>query len=63
MTKDLEKAMLLNLLNYGRAISDSAAYQLKSGEYNEDTFRGWISDINHILDLPYEEGEESDDNN
>lgn len=59
--KTLQNVVLLNVMNYGNAIVDSALFQMKNGDFNEDTFRGWIMDIEHQLDLLNEEEEESND--
>lgn len=56
----LQRVILLNIMNYGNAIVDSALYQMKEGCYNEDTFRNWIMDIEHQLDLLNEEEENND---
>ena len=59
--KTLQNVVLLNVMNYGNAIVDSALFQMKNGEFNEDTFRNWIMDIEHQLDLLHEEEEENND--
>ena len=48
--KVLQNVALINIMNYGNAIVDSALFQMKNGEFNEDTFRNWIMDIEHQLD-------------
>lgn len=57
--KTLQNVVLLNVMNYGNAIVDSVLFQMKNGDFNEDTFRGWIMDIEHQLDLLHEEEEEN----
>lgn len=59
--KTLQNVVLLNVMNYGNAIVDSALFQMKNGDFNEDTFRNWIMDIEHQLDLLNEEEEENND--
>ena len=59
--KTLQNVVLLNVMNYGNAIVDSVLFQMKNGDFNEDTFRNWIMDIEHQLDLLHEEEEESND--
>ena len=59
--KTLQNVVLLNIMNYGNAIIDSVLFQMKKGDFNEDTFRGWIMDIEHQLDLLHEEEEENND--
>lgn len=61
--KTLQNVVLLNIMNYGNAIVDSALFQMKNGEFNEDTFRNWIMDIEHQLDLLHEEEENNDQHN
>ena len=58
--KTLQNVVLLNVMNYGNAIVDSALFQMKNGDFNEDTFRNWIMDIEHQLDLLHEEEENND---
>ena len=58
--KTLQNVVLLNIMNYGNAIVDSALFQMKNGDFNEDTFRNWIMDIEHQLDLLNEEEENND---
>lgn len=58
--KTLQNVVLLNIMNYGNAIVDSALFQMKNGDFNEDTFCNWIMDIEHQLDLLHEEEEEND---
>ena len=48
--KTLQNVILINIMNYGNAIVDSALFQMKNGDFNEDTFRNWIMDIEHQLD-------------
>ena len=48
--KTLQNVVLLEIMKYGNAIVDSALFQMKNGEFNEDTFRNWIMDIEHQLD-------------
>ena len=57
--KVLQNVALINIMNYGNAIVDSALFQMKNGEFNEDTFRNWIMDIEHQLDLLNEEEEDN----
>ena len=57
----LQNVVLLNIMNYGNAIVDSVLFQMENGEFNEDTFRGWIMDIEHQLDRFNEEEEEDND--
>ena len=59
--KTLQNVVLLNIMNYGNAIIDSVLFQMKNGYFNEDTFRNWIMDIEHQLDLLHEEEEENND--
>ena len=42
--------ILLNIKQIGELIADSADFQLEIEEFNEDTFRNWIMDIEHQLD-------------
>jgi hypothetical protein len=53
--------ILLNIKQIGELIAQSADFQLEIEEFNEDTFRNWIMDIEHQLDLLHEEEEESND--
>lgn len=55
--KTLQNVVLLNIMNYGNAIVDSVLFQMENGEFNEDTFRNWIMDIEHQLDRLDEEEE------
>ena len=57
--KVLQNVALINIMNYGNAIVDSALFQMKNGDFNEDTFRNWIMDIEHQLDLLNEEEEDN----
>ena len=53
--------ILLNIKQIGKLIADSADFQLTIEEFNEDTFRNWIMDIEHQLDRLDEEEEENND--
>ena len=53
--------ILLNIKQIGELIADSADFQLEIEEFNEDTFRNWIMDIEHQLDRLDEEEEENND--
>ena len=55
--KVLQNVALINIMNYGNAIVDSALFQMKNGEFNEDTFRNWIMDIENQLDKLHDEEE------
>ena len=55
--KTLQYVVLLNIMNYGNAIVDSVLFQMKNGEFNEDTFRNGIMDIEHQLDKLNDEEE------
>ena len=57
--KVLQNVALINIMNYGNAIVDSALFQMKNGEFNEDTFRNWIMDIEHQLDKINDEEEDN----
>ena len=59
--KTLQNVVLIDIMKYGNAIVDSALFQMINGEFNEDTFRNWIMDIEHQLDLLNEEEEENND--
>ena len=59
--KTLQNVTLINIMNCGNAIVDSALFQMKNGEFNEDTFRNWIMDIEHQLDKLYDEEEYDND--
>ena len=59
--KTLQNVVLIDIMNYGNAIVDSALFQMKNADFNEHTFRNWIMDIEHQLDLLHEEEEESND--
>ena len=52
--------ILLNIKQIGKLIADSADFQLAIEEFNEDTFRNWIMDIEHQLNRLNEEEEEND---
>ena len=56
--KVLQNVALINIMNYGNAIVDSALFQMKNGEFNESTFRNWIMDIEHQLDKLNDDEEE-----
>lgn len=58
--ESLQNVVLLNIMNYGNAIVDSALFQMKNGYFNEDTFCNWIMDIKYQLDLLNEEEENND---
>lgn len=47
--KTLQYVALINIMNYGNAIVDSVLFQMKNGEFNEDTFRNWIMAIEYEL--------------
>ena len=59
--KTLQNVTLINIMNCGNAIVDSALFQMKNGEFNKDTFRNWIMDIEHQLDKLYDEEEYDND--
>ena len=48
--KTLQNVALINIMNYGNAIVDSALFQMKNGEFNEYMFRNLIMAIEHQLD-------------
>ena len=48
--KILQNVALINIMNCGNAIVDSVLFQMKNGEFNEDTFRNWIMAIEYQLD-------------
>ena len=48
--KTLQYVALFNIMNCGNAIIDSVLFQMKNGEFNENTFRNWIMAIEHQLD-------------
>lgn len=48
--KILQNVALINIMNCGNAIVDSTLFQMKNGEFNEDTFRNWIMAIEYQLD-------------
>ena len=58
--EDLKVDVLLNIKQIGELIAQSAEFQLEIEELNEDTFRNWIMDIEHQLDLLHEEEENND---
>ena len=53
--KTLQYVALLNIMNCGNAIVDSVLFQMKNGEFNEDTFRNWIMAIEYQLNKLNEE--------
>ena len=55
--KTLQNITLINIMNYGNAIVDSVLFQMKNGDFNEDTFRNWIMGIEHQLDKLNDEEE------
>ena len=55
--KTLQNVALINIMNYGNAIEDSALFQRKNGEFNENTLRNWIRDIEHHIDKLHDEEE------
>ena len=55
--EDLKVDVLLNIKQIGRLIEQSADFQLEIEEFNEDTFRNWIMDIEHQIDRLNEEEE------
>ena len=59
--KTLQNVVLLNIMNYGNAIVDSVLFQMENGEFNEDTFRNWIMDIEYQIDRLHEEEEYDND--
>lgn len=48
--KILQNVALIDIMNYGNAIVDSALFQMKNGEFNEYMFRNLIMNIEHQLD-------------
>ena len=48
--KILQNVALINIMNYGNAIVDSALFQMKNGEFNEYMFRNLMMNIEHQLD-------------
>lgn len=58
--EDIKVDVLLNIKQIGRLIEQSADFQLEIEEFNEDTFRNWIMDIEHQLDRLDEEEEYND---
>ena len=58
--KTLQNVVLINIMNCGNAIVDSVLFQMKNGEFNEDTFRNWIMAIEYQLDRLHEEEENND---
>ena len=59
--EDLKVDVLLNIKQIGDLIAQSADFQLEIEEFNEDTFRNWIMDIEHQLDRLDDEEEENND--
>ena len=59
--EDLKVEVLLNIKKIGELIVDSADFQLEIEEFNEDTFRNWIMDIEHQLDRLDDEEEYDND--
>lgn len=59
--EDLKVEVLLNIKQIGKLIADSADFQLEIKEFNEDTFRNWIMDIEHQLDRLDDEEEYDND--
>ena len=59
--EDLKIEVLLNIKKIGELIADSADFQLEIEEFNEDTFRNWIMDIEHQLDRLDDEEEYDND--
>ena len=59
--EDLKVDVLLNIKQIGRLIEQSADFQLEIEEFNEDTFRNWIMDIEHQLDRLDDEEEYDND--
>ena len=59
--EDLKVEVLLNIKQIGKLIEQSADFQLEIEEFNEDTFRNWIMDIEHQLDRLDDEEEENND--
>ena len=59
--EDLKVEVLLNIKKIGELIADSADFQLEIEEFNEDTFRNWIMDIEHQLDRLDDEEEYDND--
>ena len=56
--EDLKVDVLLNIKQIGELIAQSADFQLEIEEFNEDTFRNWIMDIEHQIDRLDDEEEE-----
>ena len=59
--EDLKVDVLLNIKQIGELIAQSADFQLEIEEFNEDSFRNWIMDIEHQLDRLYDEEEYDND--
>lgn len=59
--EDLKVDVLLNIKQIGELIEQSADFQLEIEEFNEDTFRNWIMDIEHQLDRLDDEEEYDND--
>ena len=59
--EDLKVDVLLNIKQIGRLIEQSADFQLEIEEFNEDSFRNWIMDIEHQLDRLDDEEEYDND--
>ena len=57
--KTLQNVTLINIMNCGNAIVDSTLFQMKNGEFNEDTFRNWIMAIEYQLDKLNDEEEDN----
>ena len=57
--KTLQSVALIDIMNYGNAIVDSALFQMKNGEFNEYIFRNLIMDIEHQLDKLNDEEEDN----
>ena len=56
--EDLKVDVLLHIKQIGELIAQSADFQLEIEEFNEDTFRNWIMDIEHQIDRLDDEEEE-----
>lgn len=59
--EDLKVDVLLNIKQIGELIAQSADFQLEIEEFNEDTFRNWIMDIEHQIDRLDDEEEYDND--
>ena len=57
--KILQNVALINIMNYGNAIVDSALFQMKNGEFNEYMFRNLMMNIEHQLDKLNDEEEDN----